>query len=87
MASYSSKVPDVPLVNVPVNEYYESHQRTPGQILSLTSNIEFSPFFNSSAYSPEYGRNKLADRRQLLANGNGSKINFQVDRLIKKAYF
>jgi hypothetical protein len=87
MASYSSKVPDVPLVNAPANEYYESHQRTPGQILSLTSNIEFSPFFNSSAYSPEYGRNKLADRRQLLANGNGSKINFQVDRLIKKAYF
>jgi hypothetical protein len=83
MASYSSKVPDVPLVNAPANEYYESHQRTPGQILSLTSNIEFSPFFNSSAYSPEYGRNKLVDRRQLLANGNGSKINFQVDRLIE----
>ena len=64
------------------NEYYESHQRTPGQILSLTSNIEFSPFFNSSACdaTPEYGR-KLVDEKthiNLLKFGNlGSKVNLQ----------
>ena len=28
------------------NENYEYHQRTPGQILSLTSNIDFSPYPN-----------------------------------------
>lgn len=60
------------------NDYYESHQRTPGQILSLTSNIEFSPFFNSSVCeyaSPEYGR-KINDNKPKQLN-NGSKINFQ----------
>ena len=70
---------DIPLINLNNNEYYESHQRTPGQILSLTSNIEFSPFFNSSVCelaSPEYGR-RLADNKLKLINNNGSKINFQ----------
>lgn len=73
------------MINLNNNDYYESHQRTPGQILSLTSNIEFSPFFNSSVCefaSPEFGR-RLADNNRLKLlncnnnNNNASKINFQ----------
>lgn len=62
------------------NDYYESYQRTPGQILSLTSNIEFSPFFNSSTCenaSPDYGTRKLLDHKMKLLNNGNSKINFQ----------
>lgn len=75
---------DIPLINTSAwkgdsnshNEYHERNQRTPGQILSLTSNIEFSPFFNSSVCengSPEYGRQ--IDR--LKIHIPHSKVNFQ----------
>jgi hypothetical protein len=71
---------ELPLLTANNNDYYEPHQRTPGQILSLTSNIEFSPFFNSSiceSASPEFGR-RLADNNRLkLLTANASKINLQ----------
>jgi serine/threonine protein kinase len=43
-----------------LNSNFYTHQRTPGQILSLTSNIEFSPYSYSVDVSPEF--NNAAQR-------------------------
>jgi hypothetical protein len=65
------------------------YQRTPGQILSLTSNIEFSPFAGDlcEASSPEYGRkinlNETDLHRFRLKNRNFLKKKVMCSQKLK----